>query len=65
MEAVAFVTIGEETHVTEYLRLERFGEEVFYVAKPRGRVRTRDEATGRATSHAPSSIPSSARDRTG
>ncbi|MEZ4650880.1 MAG: DUF6265 family protein [Candidatus Eisenbacteria bacterium] len=35
MEGVAFVSVGEEIHVTEYLRLERLGEEVFYVAKPR------------------------------
>lgn len=35
MEGLAHVTAGEETHVTEYLRLERLGDEVFYVAKPR------------------------------
>jgi hypothetical protein len=34
MEGVVFVTSGDSIRITEYLRIERFGEEVFYTAKP-------------------------------
>jgi hypothetical protein len=34
LEGEARVTSGENTKVTEYLRLERFGDELFYTAKP-------------------------------
>jgi hypothetical protein len=34
MEGVGGVTSGGETRIFEHLRLERFGDEVFYVAKP-------------------------------
>lgn len=35
MEGIATLTRGEESVVTEVLRLERYGDEIFYVAKPR------------------------------
>ena len=34
MEGVAWVTSGDSSRITEYLRLERFGEEIFFTAKP-------------------------------
>jgi hypothetical protein len=34
LEGVGSIAFGGSTTVTEYLRLERFGEEVFFVAKP-------------------------------
>lgn len=34
MEATATITRGDSTRVFERLRLERFGNEIFYVAKP-------------------------------
>jgi hypothetical protein len=34
MEGVAFVTVGDSTHVTESLRIERLGDAIFYVARP-------------------------------
>ena len=34
MEGVGFITSGDSVGISEYLRVERFGEEVFYTAKP-------------------------------
>ena len=34
MEGVAYVTTGDSTRVSEYLRIERFGDDIFYIAKP-------------------------------
>lgn len=34
LEGIASIAFGGSTTVTEYLRLERFGEDVFFVAKP-------------------------------
>ena len=36
LEGMAVVHVDGTTRVTEYLRIERFGDEVFYVAKPVG-----------------------------
>ena len=34
MEGVAFVASGDSVRISEYLRIEQFGDEVFYTAKP-------------------------------
>ena len=34
MEGFVFVASGDSTRVTEHMRIEQFGEEVFYTAKP-------------------------------
>ncbi|NNE43019.1 MAG: hypothetical protein HKN12_02325 [Gemmatimonadetes bacterium] len=35
MEGIASIVVGEETHVTEHLRIEDLGDGLYYLAKPR------------------------------